>query len=282
MVGNAGVWIRYGCGVWAARHRQLLPARPAVFLDWCESVGIMRRSGSVVQFRHRLLQQYLASIPLPDMVAAMDRIAQSITWNAQRSAWYADRATRAGQHDRAQELYERAQELYERALAADPTRAQTLSSYAIFMKRVRREYDRAQDLYERALAADPTDANTLGNYARLLFILGRDEKGEDRALAALQHAGDDPDIELQLRAECRFYLFAHVPAKRAESGGELQELLARGVSTGDWNFDANVERVRAAGDDRALLLAAVAAALKAGDPTGLDQFDEWQALSPAT
>lgn len=60
LIPDTHVWVRYGCGVWAARRQNLLPSRPAVFLDWCVSVGLMRMSGTVVQFRHRILQDYLA------------------------------------------------------------------------------------------------------------------------------------------------------------------------------------------------------------------------------
>ena len=173
--------------------------------------------------------------------------------------------------------HDRAHELFERALAADPTDANILGNYANFMTAVRGDHDWAHELFGRALAADPFRASHLGNYARLLFILGRDVEGENRAVDALRLAGSNPNL-MAMRAECRFYLFAHVAARRVESGIELQQLLARGVSTGDWSFEGNVGRVRDAGDDRAALLTALAAALRVGDPAGLDRFQEWRDL----
>ena len=60
VAGDMHVWVRYWCGVWAARRLSLLPSRPALFLDRCVSVGLRRMSGNVVQFRHRILQEHLA------------------------------------------------------------------------------------------------------------------------------------------------------------------------------------------------------------------------------
>ncbi len=36
-----------------------VPARPAVFLDWAYSAGLMRLSGIGIQFRHREFQTWL-------------------------------------------------------------------------------------------------------------------------------------------------------------------------------------------------------------------------------
>src|SRR5690606_11023636 len=37
--------------------------RPAVFLDWVYRAGLLRRSGTALQFRHRILQQWLERRP---------------------------------------------------------------------------------------------------------------------------------------------------------------------------------------------------------------------------
>jgi hypothetical protein len=58
--GGSG-WLRYAIGVSAAVRQQLLPRRPARFLDWCLGAGLMRMAGSSLQFRHRQLQDWLTS-----------------------------------------------------------------------------------------------------------------------------------------------------------------------------------------------------------------------------
>ena len=60
MYGGWG-WLRYAIGVRAAIRQRLLPRRPAGFLDWCLRAGLMRMSGSSLQFRHRQLQDWLTS-----------------------------------------------------------------------------------------------------------------------------------------------------------------------------------------------------------------------------
>ncbi len=162
--------------------------------------------------------------------------------------------------------------MYERAIDADPTHANTLNNYATFLTDVRGDFGRAEGLFERAVAAYPTDANVVGNFSRLLFVSGRRAEGEQYARQALTLAGPG---EAPLRAECSFYLFAHLADVQA--GGVLKELLAAGVSTGEWSFAANLDRVGVT-DPRHELLVAVAQALAVGDPAGLDQYPEWAAL----
>jgi hypothetical protein len=58
-VGGGRVWLRYAAAVRSAARHDLLPSRPAIFLDWCLNVGLMRMSGSAMQFRHRQLQDSL-------------------------------------------------------------------------------------------------------------------------------------------------------------------------------------------------------------------------------
>jgi hypothetical protein len=60
MDGGSG-WLQYAIGARAAVRRNLLPRRPARFLDWCLRVGLMRMAGSSMQFRHRQLQDWLTS-----------------------------------------------------------------------------------------------------------------------------------------------------------------------------------------------------------------------------
>ncbi|WP_143227744.1 hypothetical protein [Actinomyces naeslundii] len=86
------------------------------------------------------------------------------------------------------------------------------------------------------------------------------------------------DEERPLLAKCHFYLFAHSPEHRKESGGVLKTLLADGVTTGDWSFEMNLERVRREEDPRLELLEAVAQALRDGDMSRLNAFEEWRDL----
>jgi len=171
--------------------------------------------------------------------------------------------------------HDRAQAMYERAIDADPTDADNLGNYAIFLKNVRHEYDQAKAMYERAIEANPNHANTLGNYSQLLFATGRDKTAIALVTRALPLAGTD---EKPLVAECRFYLFAHSPEHRRESGENLRDLLAAGVTTGSWSFEPNLERLRREKDPRYDLVRDVADALSSGDTQTLEARGEWYAL----
>ena len=62
------------------------------------------------------------------------------------------------------------------------------------------------------------------------------------------------------------------------SGRALKALLADGVTTGDWSFEGNLERLRREEDPRYGLARAVAEALRTGDTSALDDFEEWRDL----
>ena len=118
-------------------------------------------------------------------------------------------------------------------------------------------------------------ATHLGNYAQLLFAKSDDMEAISLAEKAITLASDD---ERPLLAECHFYLFAHSPKHRKDSGKALKTLLAEGVTTGDWSFDMNLERIRREDDPRLELLEAVARTLKDGNTSRLDAFEEWRDL----
>ena len=130
-------------------------------------------------------------------------------------------------------------------------------------------------MYERAITADPTDAVSLGNYSQILFATDQNEAAIVLATRALSLASPD---EKPLVAECRFYLFAHSPEHRRESGEELRDLLAAGVTTGSWSFEPNLERLRREKDPRYDLVRDVADALRSGDTQTLESRGEWYAL----
>jgi hypothetical protein len=55
-------WLPYFSGTMMRARRDLLPRRPARFLDWAYAAGLTRMSGISIQFRHRDLQNLLISI----------------------------------------------------------------------------------------------------------------------------------------------------------------------------------------------------------------------------
>jgi hypothetical protein len=54
-------WVRYLVATAILARRHQFPARPAHFLDWAYGAGLLRMSGISAQFRHRELQDFLAS-----------------------------------------------------------------------------------------------------------------------------------------------------------------------------------------------------------------------------
>ena len=103
----------------------------------------------------------------------------------------------------------------------------------------------------------------------------RDEKGVELAERALKLAERGQEA---LCAECHFYLFMHSPRHRTASGRALKALLADGVTTGCWSFEGNLERLTQEEDPRYELARAVAEALRTGDASALDDFEEWRDL----
>ena len=173
--------------------------------------------------------------------------------------------------------HDRAEEIYEQAIKADPNDANLLGIYAIFLTKIRHNHnhDRAEEIYEQAIKADPNNANNLGIYSQLLFVTGRDEKGAKFAERALGLAEQGQEA---LCAECHFYLFMHSPRHRTASGRALKALLADGVTTGDWSFEGNLERLTQKEDPWYELARAVAEALRTGDASALNDFEEWRDL----
>ena len=170
---------------------------------------------------------------------------------------------------------DQAQQMYQRAIDADPHHARNLGAYALFLHTKRGNIDQAEQMYQRAIDADPYDAISLGNYAQILFAKSDNMKAISLAEKAISLVNDE---ETPLRAECHFYLFAHSPEHRKESGRALKSFLADGATTGDWSFEVNLERVRREEDPRRELLEAVAQTLADGDMSRLDAFEEWRDL----
>jgi len=171
--------------------------------------------------------------------------------------------------------HDRAEEIYEQAIKADPNDANLLGIYAIFLTKIRHNHDRAEEICKQAIKVDPNNANNLGIYSQLLFVTGRDEKGAKFAERALGLAEQGQEA---LCAECHFCLFMHSPRHRTASGRALKALLANGVTTGGWSFEGNLERIKQEEDPRYELARAVAEALRTGDASALNDFEEWRDL----
>ena len=170
---------------------------------------------------------------------------------------------------------DQAQNMFQHAINADPDDASTLGGYALFLHTVRGDMDHAQNMYQQAINADPNNARNLGNYAQLLFAKSDDMEAISLAEKAITLASDE---ERPLLAECHFYLFAHSPEHRKESGRALKTLLGDGATTGNWPFEMNLERLLRKENPRLELLEAVARTLKDGDMARLDAFKEWRDL----
>ena len=170
---------------------------------------------------------------------------------------------------------DQAQHMYQQAMAADPHNTNNLGNYAVFLKDVRRNMDQAQEMYQRAINADPNNIDILGNYAQILFAKSDDTEAISLTEKAITLADND---NTPLLTECHYYLFSHSPEHRKESGRALKTLLADGVTTGDWSFEINLERLRREEDPRLELLEAVARTLEDGDTSRLDAFEEWRDL----
>ena len=162
-----------------------------------------------------------------------------------------------------------------RSIKNNPNDEHALSDYALFLHTHRRDLIASSLVYEHIINIHPNTSYIHGNYSQILFMRRRDIVAIDSAEKAIKLAGAG---EYSLLAECHFYLFAHSPRHRKESGGALKALLADGVTTGDWSFEMNLKRLRREEDPRLNLLEAVARTLEDGDMARLDAFEEWRDL----
>ena len=75
-------WLRYFVATRILAHRRELPSHPAIFLDWAYAAGLMRLAGIAIQFRHRELQDQLATIPFSDELHACKECTDNSPWQA--------------------------------------------------------------------------------------------------------------------------------------------------------------------------------------------------------
>ena len=130
-----------------------------------------------------------------------------------------------------------------------------------------------QELRPATSTAHPTIR--LGSYTQLLFANSNDTEAISLTEKAITLADND---NTPLLTKYHYYLFSHSPKHRKESGRALKTLLADGVTTSDWSFEINLERLRREEDPRLELLEAVARTLRDGDTSRLDAFEEWRDL----
>ena len=83
--------------------------------------------------------------------------------------------------------HDRAEEIYKQAITINPNNAKILGNYAIFLTDIRHRYDRAEKIYEQAIKADPNDANLLDIYAFFLTdIRHRYDRAEEICRQAIK------------------------------------------------------------------------------------------------
>ena len=294
---NADILCRYATFLWTIRHehdRAQNMYEQAINIDSTNAIIL----GSYAAFLCTIRHEHDRAQNMYEQAIKTDPTNIKNLGNYAFFLW-----TIRGDHDQAQEIYEqaietdpnnannlgsyaafladirhdydRAQNMYEQAIETDPTDIKILGAYANFLWVIRHDYDRAQNMYEQAIKTDHTDTNNLGDYSQLLFATGQDEAATTLATRALSLAG--PDVK-PLVAECHFYLFAHSPEHRRESGEKLRDLLAAGVTIGSWSFEPNLERLRREEDPRHDLVRDVADALGSGDTHTLEAWGEWYSL----
>ena len=171
--------------------------------------------------------------------------------------------------------YNQAENHYKQAIKAEPNDATNLGNYAHFLENIHRDYNQAGKYYEQAIKANPNNPRILERYSQFLFVTGRDEEGVEFAERALKLAERGQEA---LCAACHFCLFMYSPQHRITSGRALKALLANGVTTGGWSFEGNLERLKQEEDPRYEFARAVAEALRNGNASALNDFEEWRDL----
>jgi hypothetical protein len=66
-------WPNYWWRTWRAARRGILPGQLVPFLDWCLEHGLLRVSGTAIQFRHRIFQDWLATVGVEQDVRTRGR-----------------------------------------------------------------------------------------------------------------------------------------------------------------------------------------------------------------
>ena len=91
--------------------------------------------------------------------------------------------------------HDRAEEIYKQAITINPNNAKILGNYAIFLTDIRHRYDRAEKIYEQAIKADPNDANLLDIYAFFLTdIRHRYDRAEEIYEQAIKADPNDANL----------------------------------------------------------------------------------------
>lgn len=112
------------------------------------------------------------------------------------------------------------------------------------------------DAYHVAISLNPDNAVLRLNLAQLLFLKD-DRKGGEKNLVKAQQIGLDKPAQL----EALFYRLCHTPSDSAPIFDEMEALLQAGARS-SWNFQPNIEAVRAHEPQKSSLLGQVSKVIK--------------------
>ena len=131
--------------------------------------------------------------------------------------------------------------------------ANSLCSYATFLRTARQDFDQAETYYQRAIDADPHHTN----YAGLLYALGQAQLAEPLAQQTLD-APLRPETDL-VELEVRFYRYANSDDR--SDLPRIHELLEDGVRSPGWDLSLNLERAKERGHPEYAFLERLAAVI---------------------
>lgn len=164
--------------------------------------------------------------------------------------------------------FARAGELYRRAIAADATNSRNLGNYAVFLLGSGAEDGAIEDAFRQTLALDPESANDLGNYAGFLYSRGELEEARsasDKALKNLNPATDKP-----LELEIWFYRYCFDAQVQDDALARMQALIVDGVRSIGFDLSPHVRRAKELGHPRLEVVEAAARVI--GEDEGLEHF----------
>jgi protein O-mannosyl-transferase len=170
----------------------------------------------------------------------------------------------------AKQDYKGAEEYYLKALALNPNDSYTNGNYAYLLMMINKDYDKAESHYVKSLTLNSNDFVVNVNYAYFLKNIKKDLAGaEKHLLKAIELKPEDGNsnciyaqillekgkkeetekhlqiafnesVENDLLLEIWFYRYAHYPELFKEAEQKIENLLAKGIRSIDWDFDGNI------------------------------------------